>query len=472
MKMMRESFVGCLVVLLCHCLFPCVALAAPREPWPPLPEFAPVLFHESFDGIYGYGMTNTAWVVADYGTLMESWSAYALERAGKVTPFVVPGLDSAGHTNVASEGALRWWVKPYWSSAPEGKGPGTDARLVELAVVGGKQAAAVWWLQVNPDGTVVSLIEQGDTGPVTLLKAEICWPAGQWHQIVLNYGGQTALAIDGEIVAKGDGPVKVPPKVAALVMGSRLTGADSIGGELEELFTFSRPLEVAFHYAALKDQAALGPVSPEEEQALAEARAKWQAGHESGGGNPLMLRLVGGTSECITNVPVYITNIVSSFDTNSGCTVMFDIQGSYDGTTTTLYDVFMTTNLVGDGATGSQWVWLEQGPSCSTYQYTNQSDAMSYYILGTPLDSDGDGLTDAYEKLVSKTNPSLWDTDGDGLSDGWEVAHGMNPNVNESAQTSGRINYQYDAAGWLRVVSGIWGEGITLDAEGNVQQLP
>jgi hypothetical protein len=88
------------------------------------------------------------------------------------------------------------------------------------------------------------------------------------------------------------------------------------------------------------------------------------------------------------------------------------------------------------------------------------------------LDSDNDGLTDAYEKLVSKTNPLLWDTDGDGLSDGWEVAHGMNPLVDESAQTGSRINYQYDGAGWLRVVSGIWGEGITLDAEGNVQQLP
>ena len=48
----------------------------------------------------------------------------------------------------------------------------------------------------------------------------------------------------------------------------------------------------------------------------------------------------------------------------------------------------------------------------------------------------------------------------------------MNPNVDESAQPMGRLNYQYDAAGWLRVVSGIWGEGITLDAEGNVQQVP
>jgi hypothetical protein len=51
----------------------------------------------------------------------------------------------------------------------------------------------------------------------------------------------------------------------------------------------------------------------------------------------------------------------------------------------------------------------------------------SFYILGTMLDSDGDGLTDAYEKLSSKTAPNTPDTDGDGLSDGWEIANGTNP---------------------------------------------
>ena len=37
------------------------------------------------------------------------------------------------------------------------------------------------------------------------------------------------------------------------------------------------------------------------------------------------------------------------------------------------------------------------------------------------IDPDGDGLSTAYERLVSRTNPDLSDTDGDGVSDGEEV---------------------------------------------------
>ena len=41
-------------------------------------------------------------------------------------------------------------------------------------------------------------------------------------------------------------------------------------------------------------------------------------------------------------------------------------------------------------------------------------------------DSDGDGLSNAYE-LAHGLNPYNRDSDGDGMPDGWEVAHGLNP---------------------------------------------
>ena len=50
-----------------------------------------------------------------------------------------------------------------------------------------------------------------------------------------------------------------------------------------------------------------------------------------------------------------------------------------------------------------------------------------FFTLGLDSDTDGDGLSDAFERLVSATDPLLADTDGDGLPDGWEVRHGFNP---------------------------------------------
>lgn len=50
-----------------------------------------------------------------------------------------------------------------------------------------------------------------------------------------------------------------------------------------------------------------------------------------------------------------------------------------------------------------------------------------FFTLGLDSDTDGDGLSDAFERLVSATDPLLADTDGDSLPDGWECRHGFNP---------------------------------------------
>ena len=100
-------------------------------------------------------------------------------------------------------------------------------------------------------------------------------------------------------------------------------------------------------------------------------------------------------------MPVYITNIVTSVNSTQGYVVTFDIQGDYGGSTAGPFDIFTTTNLVGNNITNSFWTWLERGPSCSTYQYTNQPGVKSFYILGTPKDSDLGGVPDAYELLIN-----------------------------------------------------------------------
>ena len=114
------------------------------------------------------------------------------------------------------------------------------------------------------------------------------------------------------------------------------------------------------YFAGTKPRTLLGPIPEAEAAALAKRRAEAKAAQalagEEGGGGVQMLRLVGGTSECITNSPLFITNTVAVFATNTGWTVQLDVQG-----TNGPVDIFTTTNLVGNGITNSQWVWLERG---------------------------------------------------------------------------------------------------------------
>src|SRR5207244_388440 len=101
--------------------------------------------------------------------LVESWSGYALDRSttgGAITPFIIPGVDSSGHTNLVSDGigALRLWLTPYWSTTNGSVGPGAYARVAELLAVG-DEALVNWSLQISPSGDALRLIAQSQSGP-------------------------------------------------------------------------------------------------------------------------------------------------------------------------------------------------------------------------------------------------------------------------------------------------------------------
>ena len=62
--------------------------------------------------------------------------------------------------------------------------------------------------------------------------------------------------------------------------------------------------------------------------------------------------------------------------------------------------------------------------SCSTNRIPG---AVGFFRLGTRRDTDGDGLPDAWERLVAGSDPAEEDSDFDGLADGEEGSFGADP---------------------------------------------
>ena len=90
------------------------------------------------------------------------------------------------------------------------------------------------------------------------------------------------------------------------------------------------------------------------------------------------------------------------------------------------YDLFSTTNLALDvpGLNATNWVWLVRTDVGQTnVTITNLWPELGFFRLGTMLDSDSDGLTDAFENLVSHSDPDEADSDSDGMSDYYEWTH-------------------------------------------------
>ena len=169
------------------------------------------------------------------------------------------------------------------------------------------------------------------------------------------------------------------------------------------------------------------------------------------------------SSGCTNSTNVWMTNTTATVTTN-GINITFTIMGGSNGLA---YDIFATPALV-KPITNGIWTWMGQGNQCVTYTIPGLTNGAVFLLLGTPQDSDQDGLTDAYELLVSHTDPTNSDTSGDGMLDGWKVLWGMNPLISNSAIPSERANYVYDGTGRVETLSGINAEIFNFDAEGSI----
>ena len=160
---------------------------------------------------------------------------------------------------------------------------------------------------------------------------------------------------------------------------------------------------------------------------------------EGGGGMMLMSSPSppgGGTNYGATNLVCHsLTNFVVDYRyaTNGLVLGIAQSTNSFVGlilqttNTSASFDIFGTTNI-GDLALPTlgrtNWVWLARisgGTTNFSWGLTNWCER--YFQAANVADTDGDGLSDAFETLVFHSDPSNGDQNTNGILDGWEWSH-------------------------------------------------
>ncbi len=324
------------------------------------------------------------------------------------------------------------WFSPSWSGTNAGgTGPGVWSRLVEAGAYTTNASYGWWSLYVDPQGANLWFGGQTNNGNgATYLAAPINWTNDTWHFIALTYSPTgSVLYLDNQLATNGAGVSYYPgPDVLTngFYVGSEVTGVSQAHGLLDDLSTYDGPLDpysvasmynmLSFVYYNGDSQAAAyglfspGPVNPPPVPTLsAITGAGW-------------LQSLGTSSACVAGTNVWLTNVLASTAPNGTENLAFDIVSGSSGA---MYDVFANSVLWSAYGTNMAWSWMGQGTNCGSYLITNLPPATVFVLLGTPQDSDADGLTDAYELLVTGTNPYVPDTPGDGLSDLYKLQHGL-----------------------------------------------
>jgi hypothetical protein len=67
-----------------------------------------------------------------------------------------------------------------------------------------------------------------------------------------------------------------------------------------------------------------------------------------------------------------------------------------------LFDLFRAFTLLGDSITNSAWLWVTNGTNGQSFTFPTAPCDRVFYVLGCTNDSNSDGISDAFQALVSK----------------------------------------------------------------------
>ena len=383
---------------------------------------------------------------------------------------------TTGATNLTVKtGSITFWYAPNWTTT--NGGPAQWAELIDVGEWTSNSSYGYWGFSIDPSGSNVLFLSQDGLGDTYGLYSPISWTTNYFHYIALTYSStNVSLYLDGLLATNDPDGLGIWPDATVLsngvFFGSDMNGDDQAQGLFNTIQTYSSNFDSGTIQRIFNSQNYYN-LMPQDAQFMG-----------SGSSNPSTnstapdaitgagyLQWDGTNANCASSTNgdnVWITNLVVTPSSNGLMDVTFSIDG---GTNGWLYDVFATGQLEIPLSSGT-WSWMGQGLSCNTYTIPNVNSTYCFLILGTPWDSDNSDLTDAYQLLVSKTDPYIQDSDFDGLITGWEILLGLNPHISNINNSSQRYNYSYTSADWLNGISGIKGRSsITMDNEGNLTQV-
>jgi hypothetical protein len=428
------------------------------------------------NGDYPISYTNLSW--SDLGdgsslvvdTNVPAWLNYEIDQTNAdATNIIVNG-----------PGSITFWYGPGWSTV--NGGPGDWAQLIDVGQWTSNSSVGYFGLSIDPPGSNLWFLAQDGEGNSYGLSAPISWTTNFFHFVTLTYcSTNVSIYVDGLLMTNDPGGLSVWPGTNVIpdgvYFGSDMFGNYQANGMFDSVQTYDYPLEsndVSQIYNDGISQFEINVYNISFMAALNSAGSSPSSnlGITNAITGPGFLTNALWDANCSYSTNAYyvwITNFVATQVGNGNMNVTFSING---GTNGWYYDVFAASQILAPFS-NTQWAWMGQGLAHYKYSIYNVTGTnLAIFVLGTPYDSHNADLTDAYQLLVSKTNPGIQDSDLDGLITGWEILLGLNPFISNIGSPSQQINYKYSSADWVTNVSGVKGNsGISMDNEGNVTQV-